>query len=300
MSLRFVLKSHTLLTCAAVGFLAFSSAATAQEPEEVPNLIPAPAQTELEVPAVEAQIPALPAEEEVDENLFYDADALVPSGEMGVKGGPRKVDPSLEPASKYIVVRKNYGSGTYQAKMVAADRAMALGRYDSALAMYDELAAKNKRDPNVLLGRATALQKLGQIESAIQAYDALLEVRPDNIEAKINMAGLLGQRYPAVALRHLMDARERYPNNVGVTAQIAVVQAELGHYDEAIRYLGMAAGMEPHNANHVFNMAVIADRTGNKKEAVKYYEQALEIDTVYGGSRSIPRDQVFERLARLR
>jgi Tfp pilus assembly protein PilF len=58
--------------------------------------------------------------------------------------------------------------------------------------------------------------------------------------------------------------------------------------------------MEPQNAGHVFNMAVIADRAGDKKQAITYYEEALEIDTLYGSGRSIPRDAVFERLAELR
>ena len=306
MSLRNLLKSSTILAFALVLGGVTASAASAQEVvqvqvEEVPNLIPAPAEADLETPALEMlEIPALPEDDSVDDNLFYDADALLPSGEMGVKGGPRKVNPRLEPGSKYIVVKKNYGAGSHKAKLVSAERAMTLGRFDSALMMYDELYARNKRDPNVLLGRATALQKLGQTEAAIQAYEAVLDLKPKNVEAQINMIGLLGQRYPAVALRRLEDLRDGNPNHVGVAAQIAVVQAELGHYDEAIKYLGLAAGMEPHNANHVFNMAVIADRTGNKKEAVKYYEQALEIDTVYGGGRTISRDVVFERLARLR
>jgi hypothetical protein len=33
---------------------------------------------------------------------------------------------------------------------------------------------------------------------------------------------------------------------------------------------------------------------------VQFYEQALEVDSIYGGNRSIPRDAVFERLSRLR
>jgi Flp pilus assembly protein TadD len=252
--------------------------------------------TEQDVPT----IPALPVPEGADENLFFDAEALVPTGEMGTKGGPRKVNPALEPASKYIVVKKNYSADSKNAQLVAAERAMKLGRYESALEMYERMYETNKRDPNILLGRATALQQMDRGEAAVQAYDELLALRPDNVEAQINMLGLMAKRYPAVALRRLLDLRDAHPNNVGVAAQIAVVQAELGKYDEAIQYLGIAAGMEPNNAAHLFNMAVIADRTGAKKDAMKYYEQALDVDTVYGGGRSIPREAVFERLSQLR
>lgn len=266
----------------------FAQDAVIDAPIEVETFVPTPSETFLDVPGAE------------DENLFYDADALVPTGEIGLKGGPRKINPAVEPASKYIVVRKNHSAGSRQANLVSAERAMSLGRYDSALELYNNLYAKNKRDPNILLGRATALQKTGQDEAAIQAYEQLIDLRPNNVEAQVNMLGLLGQRYPAVALRRLLDLSDKHSQNIGVIAQIAVIQAALGRYDESVRYLGMAAGIEPQNASHMYNMAVVADRSGNKKEAIQYYEQALEIDTVYGGGRTIPREAVFQRLSRLR
>ena len=247
-----------------------------------------------------AAIPALPEKDEVDENIFFDAESLIPTGEMGVKSGPRKVNPSLQPGLKLIVVKKSYEAGSKKASLVAAERAMKLGRYAAALDMYNNLYQENKHDLNVVMGRAMALQKLNRDEEAVFVYEELLAQPPENINAKVNMLGLIGQRYPAVALQRLLDIREGNSYHVGVVAQIAVVQANLGRYNEALQYLGIASSMEPNNAGHIFNIAVIADKAGNKKEAIRYYEQALEVDTIYGGSRSIPRDSIFERLANLR
>jgi Flp pilus assembly protein TadD len=283
---------------------------SASSPQEVEAVMPpaaeligaedsattAPAQDVAAVPAE----PVVGAEGGVfNEDLFFDAEALVPSGQMA-PGAPRKVDPRYEPASKLIVVKKNYNSDTTQAQLVSAERAMKLGRYESALTLYDQLYAKSRRDPRILIGRAAAYQHLGQPEAAIHSYEELLALSPNNVEAQVNMLGLMGQTYPAVALRRLLELSKKYPENVGIAAQVAVVQAELGQYDEALRYLGMAAAMEPKNAGHLYNMAVIADRTGKKKQAIMYYEQALEVDSIYGGSRTIPRDSVFERLAQIR
>jgi hypothetical protein len=47
-------------------------------------------------------------------------------------------------------------------------------------------------------------------------------------------------------------------------------------------------------------MAVIADRGGKKDQAIQYYEKALEVDTIYGGGRTIPREAAFARLSQLR
>lgn len=235
-----------------------------------------------------------------DENLFFDAEALVPEGELARKGAPSKVDPSLNPGSRLVVATKDYNPNSREARLVSAERAMKLGRFESALEIYEGLYTKNKRDPNILLGRAVALQSLGRDDEAIRAYEELLNIRPDNLDAQINMSGLIGRLYPAVALQKLHDVYRKNPGNTAVVAQIAVVEAKLGRYEEAIKFLGTAASMEPQNASHVFNMAVIADRAGDKKSAVRYYEDALELDTLYGAGRSIPRESIFARLAELR
>ena len=245
-------------------------------------------------------IPSVKATDEEEETLFFDADTIVPQGEVARKGAPRKVSPKTEPGSKFIVVKTSHGKSSKAAELVAAERAMKLGRYASALEMYDAMYLKNKRDPNILMGRAEAYQRLGENDFAVQAYEELLDVRPKNLEARINMLGIVGQKYPAVALRQLMDLRDKHSDNVGIVAQIAVVQAKLGEFDSAIRYLGIAASMEPQNPAHVFNMAVIADQAGDKTQAIQFYEQALEADTLYGKGGAIPRDSIFERLASLR
>lgn len=253
-----------------------------------------------EVDAV-ANVPdAAPVQEEFNEDLFFDAEALVPQSDLSREGAPSKVDPVLNPGSRLVISRKKANAGSREARAVAAERAMKLGRYESALEIYNDLHTANKRDPNALMGKAIALQRIGRDEEAIEAYEALLALRPKNLSAQVNMQGLLGKRYPAVALRNLLELREQNPASIAVVAQLSVIEAKLGRYDEAIRYLGVAASMEPQNAGHVFNMAVIADRAGDKKQAITYYEEALEIDTLYGSGRSIPRDAVFERLAELR
>ncbi len=245
-------------------------------------------------------IPEAAQAEEFDENLFFDAEALVPDSELSSKGAPSKVNPVLSPGSRLVVTRKNANPGSKEARLVAADRAMKLGRFESALEIYNGIYASNKRDPNVLMGRAVALQRIGRDDEAIDAYEALLDIRSKNIDAQVNLQGLLGKRYPAVAMRNLLELHEDNPGNTAIVAQLSVVEAKMGRYGDAIRYLGMAASMEPENAGHVFNMAIIADRAGDKKQAIAFYEEALEIDTLYGSGRSIPRDSVFERLAELR
>lgn len=230
---------------------------------------------------------------------FFDAESLVPEGEMA-KSGPRKVNPALQPGSKLITVRKSYEPDSYTARLVAAERAMKLGLDDSALTILDDLLEENEKDMRVLVDRAVTLQKLGRFEEAMRAYERASEVDPDDLNVKINMLGLLGTKYPSIALRRLLDLRQAHADNVGIVAQIAVVDAQLGDFDGAMKYLGMASGMEPSNPSHIFNMAVISDRAGNTAQAVSYYEKALELDTMHGAGKTIPRGSIYERLAQIR
>ena len=94
--------------------------------------------------------------------------------------------------------------------------------------------------------------------------------------------------------------KRQNPNNVAILSQLAVIEGNVGRYDQALRYLGVASGLQPKNAGHLYNMAVISDRAGNQKLAVEYYEQALEIDAVHGSSRSVPREAIFARLSQIR
>ncbi len=242
--------------------------------------------------------PSAIAEPEINDD-FFDANDLVPQGEMR-SSAPIKVNPRTQPASKYVIVTKNHDAGSKDAQLISAERAMKLGRYDSALQLFDALYEINKRDSRVLMGRAVVLQKLGRFDEAMGVYEKLSKIEPDNLDVKINMLGLLSTRYPSVALRRLLDLHEKNRSNVGLMAQIAIAYANIGDSESALKYLGSAASMEPDNANHLYNMAVIADRSGDFKTAISYYEKALEVDTVHGAGRSIPRDVVYERLAQIR
>lgn len=231
---------------------------------------------------------------------FFDSESLVPAGQMGDRVGPRPVDPTLNPASKMVVVTQNYTQNSRQSAIVAAQRAIDLGRYEAALALYEDLYRKTPRDPAILMGRAISYQKLGRDELAIQTYEELLDIKPRNLEARINFLGVLSQKFPSVALQNLMDLKSDYPSNVGINAQIASAYASLGDYENAARFYQVAMTMQPENPAHFYNLAIVMDRAGMAKEAIGYYEQALKTDAVYGSEGSLDREIVYDRLSILR
>ena len=271
---------------------------TVSAPQEVP--------TKSTLPKNTSQQADVPSQVELDyqkpSNLFYDANDIqdLPAVPQQVEAGPVRMDPAQIPASRMIKVTKDKSSTTYKARLMAAQRARDLGRHDSAVTIYEGLIAKNARDPAAWMGYALTLQKAGRTDDAIEAYQNLLDLRPDNLNAQINMIGLMGEFYPAVSLQKLLELSEAYPNNMALVAQVAVTHARLDNFEDALEYYGIIAASEPENANHIYNMAVIADRQGNRAGAMKYYEKALEIDSIYGHGKTIPRTKIYERLARIR
>lgn len=260
----------------------------------IPGAAPAPASA-----AGAASAPVDPSQSPTQPDRYYDGMTNLPNPALSATVGPRKVDPVLEPASKFVVVEKTRDANDSEALLVSASRALKLGRYDAAVDMFESLYKTNRRDPRVLMGMAVAYQHVGREDSAIKSYEELLDVDQNNADALVNMLGLLRKQYPEVALRRLMNLYSKYPNNAGIAAQIGVTQGGLGETDDALRYLNIASSIEPHNAQHMFNMAVVLDRAGRKSEAITYYQRALETDAVYGGSRSVPRDQIYDRLSAL-
>jgi len=255
------------------------------------DLQPEPKVVENELPAEPKSVPY--------SGTYYDSSSVGPSP-LGASAGPRKVDPLYEPGSTFIVVKKNASASSRQANIVAAQRALKLERYSSALELYEKLYKKNSRDQQVLMGLAVSQQYSGFTESAIATYEELLKKHPRHSGALVNLMGLLEQRQPAVALKKLQKLWSKNQNNPSVVAQLGLVSAKMGDFKSSTRYLGIAASLEPENALHYYNLAIVMDQAQSHNYAIEYYQKALEVDVAHNGGGAIPREQVYDRLAELR
>lgn len=254
---------------------------------------------ELSVEPIIGQLEVTPEAPIPHSGQYYDSDSFAPDPNLGMSA-PREVDPKYEPASRFVVVSKSAGPDSMPAQLVSAQRALSLGRYTSALEMYEQLYKKSPRNTQVLMGLAVAQQNSGFSESAIATYEELLKIDPKNTNATSNMLGLVMQKYPSVAYQKLQALWDKNSQNPSIAAQLGLTNAAVGDTQEAIRYLGIAASIEPNNPSHYYNMAVVADRAGAYKDAIDYYQKALEVDAAYAGGRTLPRDNIYDRLADLR
>ncbi len=277
---------------------------------EVPvtaDTITAPSETELSTPAlpeadnVTTQGTNVMGDAGVNEKhsgTYYRSDALVPSADVS---GPRKVDPAVEPGQSLVVVKRTGTALSTEAQYIAATRALKLGRYAAAMEMFENLYAKNHKDPRIIMGLAVAQQGAGFNESAARTYEDLLKVQPNNADAIVNLMGLMREQYPSKTLAKLQELRSKYPTNPGIPAQLGLISGEMKNYDDAFKYFDVASTMDPRNPSHIYNMAIISDRAGKTRQAIQYYERALQMDASYGSNaNTLPRDEIYDRLVVLR
>ena len=225
---------------------------------------------------------------------YYDSSSRSPGSPLVAGQGPRKLNPSKEPGQKFVVAERVSMADSRDAQIAAGQRALAAGQYGAAAEIYDGLYKRYPKDENVLMGRAIAYQHDGDSRKAADMYDRMLDIDPQNVDAQVNILGIMGKQYPDAALHKLMALHDRHPADPLIVAQLGVIEGQQGNYEASIPFLQAACNLEPNNPQHLFNLAIVADKAGQAgRRHDLITRQALDTDaslTAMGGP--FPRDKV--------
>jgi len=117
------------------------------------------------------------------------------------------------------------------------------------------------------------------VHEAIFAYERVLELAPDWVEAHINLGVAQYQT------RRLEDARRSFlaalsldPSNAICRYNLGCVLEETGKIDEAIENLRIAVVAMPAHADAHFNLALAYEKKGNAKHACEQWTLYLKYD----------------------
>ncbi len=150
------------------------------------------------------------------------------------------------------------------------------GHPDAAIVLVEQAIAADANDPRYLFVLGQARQALRRWDTALEAYEAALKIRPDFLDAWNNL-GICRQRrgqFPqAVAAYRQVLALES--QNAGVMANLGTVLREMGELTEAIELLRAAADLEPAIASHRINLGIAYWNQGNFSEAERTLNEAL-------------------------
>ncbi len=199
----------------------------------------------------------------------------------------------------YVTVRKESDAGDIDSRLIAARTALAENRNPAALQLFDDLHQTYPKDKRIMMGRAVALQKMGQTDDALAAYEDVLNRDPKNLQALTNMLGLLKAKDPQLALEKLVQLHDAYPYQADITAQLGVAYAATGAYPEAAKYLDMADSLKPGSGYVMYNRAVLYDKMGRNKDAAFLYRQILRMSADGTLDQQLPIEIIRRRLSSL-
>jgi tetratricopeptide (TPR) repeat protein len=114
---------------------------------------------------------------------------------------------------------------------------------------------------------------------AIEAYQRVLEKRPNWVEPHINLGTLFYEQQDArQAARCYQRAIELDPNNPLPRFNLGSVLDELGAPAEAREQLRRALHLRPEFADAHYNLALVCERLGSLAEADRHWRRYLELD----------------------
>ncbi|WP_171966446.1 tetratricopeptide repeat protein [Mariprofundus micogutta] len=122
----------------------------------------------------------------------------------------------------------------------------------------------------------------GQITEARRALESELRLRPDNLEARYNLAILLER------IGHRDESETLYKTNINTgrhlpsVINLAGLLQDKGHFNEATHLLESATRQFKSEATPWYLLAQMAEKNGTQIEAIRLFQKALKADPLNG------------------
>jgi len=159
-----------------------------------------------------------------------------------------------------------------------------LGRYDEAIACFDDVLQANPTDVSTWNNRGLALSALNRNEEAIASYKQALSINPDLDQAWYNCGNsfrALSQYEEAITCYD--KAFQIKPDKYNAVSNRAVALYDLGRYEEALAATEIALKIKPDDGLIWNTRGLVLFHLCRYEEAINAYNKALEIipDTHY-------------------
>ncbi len=156
------------------------------------------------------------------------------------------------------------------------------GTLHDALAALERAQAANPQEPTILVNRGRVLQDLHQLEPALVAFRAALELDENGLEARLSLGELLdAQEQWEEALAVLRPALTLAPHDPQLTAEVQYSVAQTLHHQcrlaEAVCLLREAIALRPNYFEAIHKLANCLEEQGQLAEALTYYQAAIAL-----------------------
>ncbi len=154
---------------------------------------------------------------------------------------------------------------------------------DPRMALQEALARhnveKNPKDFEAHYNLAAMLQARGEMEKALDEYEAAVRLRPDDAAAN-NALGtaLLATSQARGATMYFNIALQSRPDYFDAHYNLALALIQLGEMDRAVEHFEAALTLQPNDAGVEANLGASLAEMGRYAEAKTHLERALQID----------------------
>jgi tetratricopeptide (TPR) repeat protein len=158
-----------------------------------------------------------------------------------------------------------------------ADKLVGEGKSVEALPLYEKSLEKNPEDRRALLGSASCMLNIGQSEKALERIDKLLKIEPNNNRALALKAACYtntGRHEQSIETATKAIENQSGDLNPFPYLVLAMSQAELKRFDDALRSINKYLEREPENSQALFIKGTVLEELERYDEALDTYSKA--------------------------
>lgn len=173
------------------------------------------------------------------------------------------------------------GAKDLQEELAAADALFNQRKWDEAVAAYRSIMSKTRVLSVINLQIAAAYRNKKDFASAIDAYNAILTVDPNNEKAQVGIAMTNLERGDTKAAEDgLQKAAEKPTAGREVFFSLGEVKSAGGNADEAAKWYEKASAADPSWGRPLYRLGLLALKKGDTEGATKFLEQVLSVDPI--------------------
>ncbi len=173
-------------------------------------------------------------------------------------------------------ILEKQGRSTPEDGVAMGDNLRFAGRPDEAMKVLERTARENPKFVQPWLSIAEIHIKRGHRPAAASAYEHVLSVVPDHIEALRGLGDLaLLDEKPEPAGSRYEQILRLDPDDGGAMTKLGVVRMQMGRREEATSLFRKVVEREPANGEALLYLAGALASSGRPGEAIPYFERAL-------------------------